>query len=201
MLAILNIFNDFKFSCLKQSYYIYILLLLVFPVFLGACKEEKSAVKQTTEATQTTSEAKASPGTAKVPVYKFDEFEPLLNKDDGKIYVVNFWATWCKPCIKELPYFETIAAKYADQNVEVLLVSIDFPKLLEKQVIPFIEKNQIKSPVVLLDDTGANEWIPKVDESWSGAIPATVIYKGDEREFYEQSFTLEELEQELNTFL
>lgn len=201
MLPILNIFNDFKFSSLKQSYYIYILLLLVFPVFLGACKEEKSAVKQITEATQTTSEAKASPGTAKVPVYKFDEFEPLLNKDDGKIYVVNFWATWCKPCIKELPYFETIAAKYADQNVEVLLVSIDFPKLLEKQVIPFIEKNQIKSPVVLLDDTGANEWIPKVDESWSGAIPATVIYKGDERKFYEQSFTLEELEQELNTFL
>lgn len=177
MLPILNIFNGIKFSSLKQSSYKYFILLFVLPLFLGACKEEK------------------------VPIYKFDEFEPLLNKDDGNIYVVNFWATWCKPCIKELPYFETIGEKYADQNVKVLLVSIDFPKLLEKQVIPFIEKNQLKSPVVLLDDTGANEWIPKVDENWSGAIPATVIYRGDERKFYEQSFTLEELEQELNTFL
>ena len=115
--------------------------------------------------------------------------------------VIDFWATWCKPCIKELPYFETAAEKYADKNVKVLLVSMDFPRLLEKQVIPFIEKNNIKSPVVLLDDTGANEWIPKVDESWSGAIPATVIYNAKERKFYERSFTLEDLEKEINTFL
>ena len=176
-------------------------------VFLLACKETKEdqptaqseTAKQETETSQQQTETAASD--LSVPIYKFEEFEPLLNQDDGATYVVNFWATWCKPCIKELPYFETVAQKYADQNVKVLLVSMDFPRLLEKQVIPFIEKNGLKSPVVLLDDTGANEWIPKVDESWSGAIPATVIYKGDERKFFERSFTLEELEKEINTFL
>lgn len=178
------------------------LLLLTVVVFSGCNETEKetktSKEQETTAAkTETSAEAKELP----VPVYKFDEFEPLLNKDDGTTYVVNFWATWCKPCIKELPYFETAAEKYADQNVKVLLVSLDFPRLLEKQVIPFIEEHNIKSPVVLLDDTGANEWIPKVNESWSGAIPATVIYKGSERKFYERSFTLEDLEKEINNFL
>ena len=164
-------------------------------------KDSQSDEVAKTESVDVQKETTASNSDISVPVYKFDEFEPLLNKDDGVTYVVNFWATWCKPCIKELPYFETAAAKYADKNVKVLLVSMDFPRLLEKQVIPFIEKNGIKSPVVLLDDTGANEWIPKVDESWSGAIPATVIYNAKERKFYERSFTLEDLEKEINTFL
>lgn len=178
-------------------------LLCVLSVLLVSCKEVKEDKTAQTEATAKeladteTTLVKELP----VPIYKFDEFEHLLNKDDGVTYVVNFWATWCKPCIKELPYFETVASQYADKNVKVLLVSLDFPRLLEKQVIPFIENNNIKSPVVLLDDTGANEWIPKVDESWSGAIPATVIYNAKERKFYERSFTLEELEKEINTFL
>ena len=174
---------------------------LILLTLLSSCKEQKQEQTPAETAPVEKEVAAVANSNTKVPVYKFDEFEPLLNQDDGNIYVVNFWATWCKPCIKELPYFETVGEKYADQNVKVLLVSIDFPKLLEKQVIPFIEKNELKSPVVLLDDTGANEWIPKVDESWSGAIPATVIYKGDQRKFFEQSFTLEELEKEINTFL
>ncbi|WP_435579549.1 TlpA family protein disulfide reductase [Gilvibacter sp.] len=183
---------------LQQSLLVASLLLVTL---LSSCKDQKQ--EEAPLATAPTEKEVEAPNSSdsKVPIYKFDEFEPLLNQDDGNVYVVNFWATWCKPCIKELPYFETIGEKYAEQNVKVLLVSIDFPKLLEKQVIPFIEKNELKSPVVLLDDTGANEWIPKVDESWSGAIPATVIYKGDQRKFFEQSFTLEELEKELNTFL
>jgi len=136
-----------------------------------------------------------------IQVYDFDGFEPLLYKNDDKTYIVNFWATWCKPCIKELPYFEEIAAKYKNQNVEVLLVSLDFSEKLETHVIPFIEKHNIKSKVVLLDDVNSNRWIPKVSEMWSGAIPATVIYNNNKREFYEGTFTYEQLETELKTFL
>lgn len=180
---------------------IYLFIPLLTFLALFSCKENNSE-PQTGASTSAEMSSKAVENPEiQVPIYTFDEFQPLLHIDDGNVYVVNFWATWCKPCIKELPYFESVAEQYAAQNVKVLLVSIDFPKLLEKQVIPFIEKNAIKSPVVLLDDTGANEWIPKVDVNWSGAIPATLIYKGGERKFFEQSFTLEELEQELNTFL
>ena len=118
----------------------------------------------------------------KVVSLNFEELQKkyFQNKNDTT-YVINFWATWCKPCVKELPYFEKIAWDYSDKNVKVLLVSLDFPDKIESQVIPFMEKNNIKSEVVLLDDPDANSWIPKVSPDWSGAIPATVIYKNEKR--------------------
>ena len=81
------------------------------------------------------------------------------------------------------------------------MVSLDFPEHLEKKLIPFVEKRNIKSEVVLFDDSDANSWIPKVNENWSGAIPATIIYSNSERKFYERSFTYEELETELKSIL
>jgi len=136
-----------------------------------------------------------------IPIYDFSELEPLLNKKNDTTYVVNFWATWCKPCIKELPFFEQLGKQYASKNVKVILVSLDFPDKLETQVIPFVKARDLKSEVVLLDDPDANNWIPKVDKDWSGAIPATLIYNDKGRNFYEKSFTFEELETELNTIL
>ncbi|MFT5751581.1 MAG: thiol-disulfide isomerase/thioredoxin [Flavobacteriales bacterium] len=132
-----------------------------------------------------------------IEVVDFRGLEAYLNRTDGKTYVINFWATWCKPCIKELPYFEQLGAKYQQEDVEVLLVSLDFPDQLETGLKAFVDKKNIQSRVVLLDDPNANDWIPKVDQSWSGAIPATIIYKNDERSFYERSFTYKELEEAL----
>lgn len=138
----------------------------------------------------------------KVISLNFQELEKnYLKKKNDSIYVINFWATWCKPCVKELPAFEKIAADYASKKVKILLVSLDFSDKIEGQVIPFITKNKIQSEVVLLDDADANGWIPKVSPEWSGAIPATIIYNNNTRKFYEQSFTFEELETELKTFL
>jgi|SRR5690554_3087439 thiol-disulfide isomerase/thioredoxin len=134
-------------------------------------------------------------------VVDFEGVSPLLSATDDKIYIINFWATWCAPCIKEIPYFEQILEKYQDQKVEVILVSLDFAEHLENRVIPFIEKNNIQSQVVVLDDTNSNYWIPLVHPQWSGAIPATLIYHKNHRKFYEKSFTYNELENELKTFL
>lgn len=136
-----------------------------------------------------------------IPLFNFNELEPLLNKKNDTTYVVNFWATWCKPCIKELPAFEKINEQYASQKVKVLLVSLDFPRQLESKLIPFVKKRQIKTEIVLLDDPDANGWIPKVNKEWSGAIPATLFYNDTERFFYERSFTYEEIETELISIL
>ncbi|MDA0779168.1 MAG: TlpA disulfide reductase family protein [Bacteroidetes bacterium] len=132
-----------------------------------------------------------------VPTLSYSELKPLLHKEGNKTYVVNFWATWCAPCIKELPYFEAINQK---KNVEVLLVSLDFPKHKESRLLPFIKKKQLQSKVVLLDDSNENLWINAIDSTWSGAIPATIIYNQNKRMFYEQSFTEDELNQIINTF-
>jgi len=85
--------------------------------------------------------------------------------------------------------------------VELILVSLDFPNQIESRVIPFIKKNNLKGNVVLMADPDQNTWIPKVDETWSGAIPATLIYTKNSRKFYEQSFTFEELKNEITTLL
>lgn len=137
-----------------------------------------------------------------LPTVDFEEFNSrYLQQKNDTTYVINFWATWCKPCVEELPAFEKINEQYADQKVKVVLASLDFPDKIEKQVIPFIEKHKLKSEIVLLDDPDSNSWIPQVSEEWSGAIPATVIYNQQERKFYEGSFTYEELNTELTSIL
>ncbi|WNH07810.1 TlpA disulfide reductase family protein [Thalassobellus suaedae] len=143
----------------------------------------------------------ANVGNTDLEVYDFNGFKKFLNKSDDTIYVINFWATWCAPCVKELPSFEKLNAKYANKNVKVILVSLDFPHLYEKKLKPFIIDNKLKSKVIALDDADMNTWIPQVDASWSGSIPATIIYKNDTRKFFEQSFSFEELDTELKLFL
>ena len=125
-----------------------------------------------------------------VPSLNYTELKPLLNQSDDKVHVVNFWATWCAPCIKDLPYFEALNKR---KNIEVLLVSLDFPKHKQSRLLPFISKNKLQSKVVLLDDADENYWINDINANWSGAIPATLIYNSQKRDFYERSFTKNEL--------
>lgn len=116
-----------------------------------------------------------------VEVIKYPELEQLMNEQSNRVKVFNFWATWCKPCIKELPYFEALQ----QEELQVYLISFDDVENLESRVKPFIEKRKIGSMVKLLDETDYNAFIDKVDPSWSGAIPATLVIAGDKRHFVE----------------
>ena len=133
-------------------------------------------------------------------IYDFQGIEKFLTTTDDKVYVVNFWATWCAPCIKELPYFEQLNKNY-ENELDVILISLDFPKNYDSKLKPFIQKHQLQSKVMALNDPDANTWIPKVDESWSGAIPATLIFNKNKRQFYEQTFTYDQLQTEVKQFL
>jgi thiol-disulfide isomerase/thioredoxin len=119
----------------------------------------------------------------------FDEFEnKVLNGlDENKSYIINFWATWCKPCVKELPYFENITAQNIE-DIEVILVSLDFKKQIERKLLPFLKKNQLKSKVVVLSDGKYNNWIDRIDDKWSGSIPATLFISKGEKLFKEQEY-------------
>ena len=178
------------------------LLAFICLIVLVSCKD-KSSEDVAQDALDTVSDVKGTVTTSTViPIYNhFEELDPLLHIDNDTTYVVNFWATWCKPCIKELPAFEQLGASYGDQKVRVVLVSLDYPDVLESRVIPFVESRDLQSEVVLLGDPDANSWIPKIAEEWTGAIPATLMYHGQKRTFYERSFTYDELENELKTIL
>ncbi|MCU0410361.1 MAG: TlpA family protein disulfide reductase [Bacteroidales bacterium] len=104
------------------------------------------------------------------------ELEKILSASDDRLYVVNFWATWCAPCVKELPHFEKISAEYEPEKVKFILISLDFPSQIDKQLIPFLKKNKITLPVSVMTNLDYNEWIDKVDSSWQGNIPATLLF-------------------------
>lgn len=146
----------------------------------------------------------AAPGWAQqVEVVKFPALQKRLSQPNDTTYVVNFWATWCGPCIKELPYFEQANAAYAGQKVKVLLVSLDYASQLEKKVKPFVLKRGLKSEVLLLNETDPNAWLDKVDKQWSGALPFTLLLnnKRQKRATFEREFTQPELTAELTKFL
>jgi thiol-disulfide isomerase/thioredoxin len=125
-------------------------------------------------------------------VYKID---PLLSRLSNKdtVYVVNFWATWCKPCVAELPSFDSLSRQYRQTNVKVLLVSLDFREDIAKKVTPFLRRHHVKSECVLLDEVNGNDFIDKISKKWTGAIPAT-YFRHDTAEFLiEKKLNLPEL--------
>jgi len=112
-----------------------------------------------------------------------------IRPENDTLYVINFWATWCKPCVEEIPFFEGSLTHFADKKVKILLVSLDF--LSEKdKVDKFIENNTLQNIVYLFNAGDANVWIDKVDKNWNGDIPATVLYrKGQKITFHQGDFS------------
>ncbi len=133
-----------------------------------------------------------------IEIVDFNDFYSKIDLSENTTYVINFWATWCAPCVKELPYFEFINKEYSSKNVSVILVSLDFPSQIETKLKPYIKKNNLKSNVVLLDDSKINTWVPKVSPKWDGGIPATLIVNKSSYNFFPRPLKKEEIIFELN---
>ncbi len=128
-----------------------------------------------------------------IPEVDFEGFEPLLHQADDTTYVLNFWATWCKPCVDELPHFVKAASEFKDQKVKFVFVSLDLPGQDQDKLISFVKNHQMEGMVLLLNDPDSNSWIPKVDAQWSGVIPATLIYRGADKSFFKGFLSYEHL--------
>jgi len=115
--------------------------------------------------------------------------------------IINMWATWCKPCVEELPYFQEEVKKH--DGLQLLLVSLDFKEGFPKGIKKFMDKREITAPVVWLNETNADYFCPKIDSNWSGAIPATLFInnKTGYRNFVEEKISPEKLKQEIMAIL
>lgn len=136
-----------------------------------------------------------------IPKWKIEQLESYINQSN-KPTIVNFWATFCKPCIEEIPYFQKLVNQYKDAGVELLLVSLDLPEAY-KTIKPFAKKRRITAPIVFLDETNADIFCPKVDMRWSGAIPATLFVNRTTgyRAFFEDQLSEAKVEAQIKALI
>lgn len=125
-----------------------------------------------------------------------DQLNERINKGLDTTFVINFWATWCSPCKKELPHFIQLENENANDKLKVLLISVDFKSVINSSVIPYLKKIKKKNDLFLLNEKNEQEYIDRIDKNWSGAIPATLFIKAGRRAFFEKEFTYQELVRE-----
>ncbi len=137
-----------------------------------------------------------------IPKWKIEDLEKYISKSDTPV-VVNFWATYCGPCIKEIPYFQEVVKQYEDKGVKLLLVSLDFKESFPNKIDSFADKRKFTSKIVWLDETNADYFCPRVDSKWSGAMPATLFInnKKGHHSFFEEEMSKEKFETEIKKIL
>jgi len=130
-------------------------------------------------------------------VVGLSELEKVMSDPSKDIKVINFWATWCGPCIKELPFFEKLSNERKD--IAVTLVSVDYvTEVNESKINKFIARKKLTAPVLILDEP--NKYVEAIEPGWSGAIPATIVIntKTGKRKFVEKELQEGDLEKLLD---
>ena len=137
-----------------------------------------------------------------IPSWKVTDVQRLIAESDS-VLVISFWATFCKPCVEEIPYLESISKKYSDKKVKVVLVSLDLPNYYPEKIEKFVRKNKYSSQIVWLNETNADYFCPRIDKTWDGAIPATYIINPGNgyKKFVSDQMKPDEFERELKKAL
>ena len=133
----------------------------------------------------------------KINLITLDQLDKRIDNGKDTIYVINFWATWCGPCVAELGNFEKLNNNFPTEKLKILLINVDFKSKLKNTILPFLKRRKLKTEVFLLDEPDQQAFIDRVSKNWSGSIPATLFIKNKKRNFFEKEFTYTEL---LNTY-
>ena len=108
-----------------------------------------------------------------------DALRAVLTEARGDVVVLNFWATWCAPCVEELPHFARLVESYGERGLRVITVSFDDPETIESRVRPFVEERDYPFTYLVKTPTNGDEYesfVNAIDPSWLGNVPATFIY-------------------------
>lgn len=130
----------------------------------------------------------------KIKSYNAEELMQRVSNPDT-VYIVNFWATWCIPCVKELPSFNIAHDLHKGKPVKVLLVSFDFKEQYPAKLEAWVAKKKLHPEVIWFNESNPNDYIPKIAPQWEGGLPATLFInnKTGEKKFKAEEVTTEEL--------
>lgn len=134
-----------------------------------------------------------------IPKWKIGDVDKYIASKPGEVVIINFWATFCKPCVAEIPYFIELSNQYKDKKVSLMLISLDLPSQYPVKIRKFASKHGFNASISWLDETNADYFCPRIDSSWSGSIPATLILHTGTgyRKFFEEEMKKEKLEAEI----
>ncbi len=133
------------------------------------------------------------------PIGTIEEIEQIMDSHKGKVLLINFWATWCKPCVKEFPELIKLYNNYKEKGFELVFISVDVPEDIEEKVIPFLKKQNVDFVTYYNKFDKPEELINFIDKNWEGAIPSTYIYDKEGKQTADilGSRSYEEFEQEI----
>lgn len=137
-----------------------------------------------------------------IPKWKMEDLQQLIDSAQQPT-IINFWASFCQPCLEEMPNFQKAANKYKNNGLRLVFVSLDLPEAYPKKINLVISKLKINSEVVFLDETNADAYVPFINKTWSGSIPATLFIDNKRvyKKFIEDELTLQKLEEEIHLLL
>jgi thiol-disulfide isomerase/thioredoxin len=133
---------------------------------------------------------------------KITDLESYIAASDHPV-IVNFWATFCVPCVKEIPYFQSTVAHFKDQNVELVLVSLDLPDYYPEKIGDFVKKQGYTARILWLNETNADYFCPRVDPRWTGGIPSSLFInnKTHYRRFFDRQLTEPQVDLEIKEMI
>lgn len=158
------------------------------------------------ESPETRSSSTLSSTTESEPVAEVVSIETLksrLSQLKGQVAVVNFWATWCEPCVEEMPELIEFDRKYRTKSVRFLSVSADHPDDLEDRILPYMKKAEIHFPVLVVGGESPDDLVKAVDPKWQGSLPATFVYDrdGNRVKAWFEKITLSDLQRVLDPLI
>jgi thiol-disulfide isomerase/thioredoxin len=102
-------------------------------------------------------------------------YPKLVAAQKGKVVLVNFWATWCKPCRAEMPALQALAAKLRPRGFELITISNDEADK-QPQVLKALGEYKISGVTYLRKTADDDKFCDTIDPKWQGVLPALFIY-------------------------
>jgi len=120
----------------------------------------------------------ASPAEIEVRTLAWEGYQAMVDRAaaSGQVLVVNFWATWCVPCVEEFPELMRLQRDYWDRGVRVATISMDELDVLDEKVKPFLFQQEAVGARYFMGTDWPQDFQSRISETWWGGIPQTVVY-------------------------